>query len=132
MPRYTPIPVQPTITASHSDMVELRWRKGGITADFIIPDDERHALRVTFGRAEIIRLLDEMPLSTEQDTRNEGLVAENFAYMVEGASFWEVQSWALKVSQPGLKHYRFITGWQCMDVISNCEPAFTVVPLTND
>lgn len=129
MPKYTPILVSPNIQASMSDLIELRWKDYGIIADFIIPHDDAHDLRVRFGHVEIIRLLDEMPLSTEIEyTPNDGMLPENFAYLVEGAVFWKIQSEALKVAVRGLKHYRFVTGWTCLDVISDASPEFSTVP----
>ncbi len=68
-------------------------RTNGIAADFVLPDDDTRLLRVSFERQCIIRVLDEMPLSTEQDdTPNEGLVSGYFAYRLEGAAFARLQS----------------------------------------
>jgi hypothetical protein len=45
-----------------------------VGADFVIPGDDQQALRVQFGKTEIVRILDEMPLSTEgEDTKSTGL-----------------------------------------------------------
>jgi hypothetical protein len=128
MPIYTPIVVHPNIKASHSNLIELQWEKTTVVADFIIPDDSSHALRIRFDRTEIIRILDEMPISTEyEETPNEGLVPENFAYIVEGTTFWKYQSETLKTVKKELRHYRFITGWTCLDVISKNEPTFSII-----
>ena len=132
MPKYTPIP-HPKIRCSLSDLIELHWLnntpgQNSIDADFVIPDDSSHALRVHFRNLQVLRLLDEMPISTEnEETANDGLISDNFAYIVEDASFLRHQSWALKTVMPGLKHYRFITGWTCMDVLSKDEPEFSIV-----
>jgi hypothetical protein len=68
-----------------------------------------------------------MPLSTEfESTPNEGLVSEHFAYRVEGAQFWKMQSEALKATSKNAEHYRFITGWDCLDVIAASAPVITV------
>jgi hypothetical protein len=70
-----------------------------------------------------------MPVSTgHEDTPNQGIVIEHFAYLVEGASFWNQQSEAFKVVYREAKHYRFFTGFYCLDVIATDEPAFSVVP----
>ncbi len=131
MPKYTPIETVPKMQSSLSDLVDLRWRDRGLTADFLIPEDKTHVLRVRFEKLEIVRILDEMPLSTESEiTANEGLIPEHFAYSVEGALFWESQSEALKIVYPSLRHYRFITGWTCLDVLSDREPSFLVVPVS--
>jgi hypothetical protein len=77
----------------------------------------------------MIRIVEEMPISTEhEETRNEGWVAEHFAYELQGASFWNQQSEAFKVVFNKAKHYRFLTGFYCLDVIASHEPTFTVVP----
>jgi hypothetical protein len=59
-------------------------------------------LRVGFDRAEIVRLLDEMPISTETDTPNIGLVRDQLAYEVTGSAFWAQQSDALNLILLGL------------------------------
>jgi hypothetical protein len=130
MPKYTPIDITPRIRSSLSDVIEFRWiEPPKITADFIIPDDPTHALRVCFEKVEIVRILDEMPLSTEpEETANEGLVPDHLAYSVADATFWLTQSDALKTARPLLRHYRFITGWTCIDVISETSPTFLVAP----
>ena len=128
MPRYKPIAVDPEIQASLSDLLELKWRRNGLIADFRIPEIDGSALRVSFERVEILRVLDEMPLSTENESgANQGLVPEPFAYTVDDAAFWKSQSEALRSAIPHLRHFRFITGWACVDVISAHDPEFTVV-----
>ncbi len=78
---------------------------------------------------EIIRIIEEMPISTEyEETPNEGIIADHFAYQVQGASFWNQQSEAFKVVYKEAKHYRFFTGFYCLDVIGFDAPTFTVVP----
>jgi hypothetical protein len=110
-------------------MLDFHWIDDrSIVADFTIPRDKSHLFRVRFKRVEVVRLVDEMPLSTEAETSNEGLRADHLAYSVENSSFWLAQSEALRLSVPSLKHYRFITGWMCLDVISNTAPSFAVIP----
>ena len=109
--------------------LSFEWSTNRITAAFILPDDDAHVLRVSFDRPCIIRILDEMPLSTEEnDTPNEGLVPEHFAYSLEGAAFARLQSSAWKEVNAPITHYQFVTGWACMDVITAATPAFAVVP----
>jgi len=128
MPNHTPIELPARIRSSLSDVVDFHWMKDRrISADFLIPDDVGHLLRMSFDRVEVVRLLDEMPVSTEPDTPNVGIVPEHLAYEVTGSTFWTQQSEALKLVHPTLRHYRFITGWTCIDVLSEKEPAFTVV-----
>lgn len=127
MPRYRAIDQPIEIETSLSDLTALTWKDGGIDADFIIPGDEERTLRVHFDTTHIIRILDEMPLSTEsEDSRSEGLISEHFAYLVEDSLFWKLQSEAFKLACNKARHYRFITGWTCLDVISDEQPAITV------
>jgi len=85
-------------------------------------------IRVAFDKVHIIRILDEMPLSTEAETKNEGLVPNHLAYRVEGSMFRETQSEAFKKTKgKWAQHYRFVTGWTCLDVISDSPPAMSVV-----
>lgn len=128
LPRYSPISIGVPLQASRSDLVSFEWSTNGITADFILPDDDAHLLRVSFDKPCIVRILDEMPLSTEQDdTPNEGLVAEHFAYSLDGASFARFQSSAWKEARKQVTHYQFVTGFACMDVLTAATPVFAVV-----
>jgi len=69
-----------------------------------------------------------MPLSTEyDDTPNEGLISEHFAYRLEGAAFARLQSGAWKEVNAPVTHYQFVTGWACLDVLTAATPAFAVV-----
>jgi hypothetical protein len=82
VPKYTPIELIHPIKAVASDLIQLRWEKYAFAADFIIPDDNSVALRVEFDRVDVIRLLEEMPISTEhEETPNEGTIANHFAYL---------------------------------------------------
>ncbi|WP_316359221.1 hypothetical protein [Devosia sp.] len=129
MPAYRPIDSGIPLKASASDLVNFRWRRDGISADFAFPDER--LLRVTFDRPCIVRLLDEMPLSTEEDGPVSGLVADHFAYELSGASFERMQSemwkevWKLQLGS--MHHFRFVTGGGCMDVISPAQPTFLIV-----
>jgi len=129
VPNYTPIEIPAPVRSSQSDVLDFHWDKGRrITADFLIPGDAEHALRLTVDRVEVVRLLDEMPISTAADTANLGLVPDHLAYEVADSAFWAQQSEALKLTFPGLRHYRFITGWTCIDVLSLVKPEFAIVP----
>ena len=129
MPRYHALEIPVSLTASQSDMVAFSWSPNGIFADFIIPTDPASALRVTFSKPCIVRLLDEMPISTEEDNRlRQGSIPENFAYRIEGSAFGAAQSDAWTQVFAPVSHWRFITGWTCMDVLSGASPSFSVVP----
>ena len=128
MPNYSPINVGVPLQASGSDLVSFSWSTNSITADFILPNDDNQLLRVSFDKQCIVRILDEMPLSTEEDdSPNEGLVSEHFAYRLEGAAFARLQSRAWKEVNAPVIHYQFVTGWACLDVLTAATPIFTVV-----
>ena len=128
MPIYVPVDIEIELVASRSNLVGFTWVASGICADFVLPDDPLHLLRVAFDKQCIVRLLDEMPLSTElDDGPNEGLRPEHFAYKVEGAVFARSQSEAWKLSFGAPLHWRFMTGWTCMDVLSSGLPTFSRV-----
>ncbi len=128
MPTYKPIEPGIRIKASASDLLAFKWETNGIVADFIVPDDNTRALRVSFDRPCIVRLLDEMPLSTEEDdTPVEGLVSDHFAYRLEGARFARMQSETWKEISGPVTHYQFVTGWGCMDVVSGGQPSFSLI-----
>jgi hypothetical protein len=128
MPQYSPIEIPVPLAASLSDLIELRWNTAGIVADFLIPEDCERAIRVIFNKECIIRILDEMPLSTERDSGpSQGLVRDHFAYRVDGSTFVDAQSDAWKIVNSPVSHYRFITGSACMDVLSSAQPLFAVI-----
>jgi hypothetical protein len=111
-----------------SDLLAISWKAdGGLFADFILPKTEGRALRVRFDGPTIVRLLDEMALSTEQGTKNEGLVSRHFAYRVEDSTFADTQSETWKVVNQPVCRYEFITGSGCMDVLSKGKPSFEVI-----
>lgn len=108
-----------------SDLDRLVWMRGGLAADFFVREG-RH-VRVAFARVEAVRTIDETFTSTEEDEPSVGLIPTNFAYQVEGARFWRSQSALLGELKPRLKHFAFLTGWTCLDVLSEQEPEFTLI-----
>ena len=128
MPRYFPILAPFKFDCARSDLLRFDWQAKA--ADFAIPDDKEHVLRVRFGADVIVRMLDEMPLSVETDPSTlQGIVPHHFAYRVEGAQFSESQPEAWQAAFGGMKHYQFVTGWGCLDVLTSREPEFDVVSL---
>lgn len=125
MTKYDPLDIGISIVASKSDLAKFSWNANGIEAHFVLPDSTEQLLRVRFDRECIVRLLDEMPMSTEDD--HTGLVPEHFAYRVYGAKFERIQSASWREINRPVTHYQFITGWACMDVISAASPSFDVV-----
>ena len=129
VPKYEPLDSGTPLEAVRSDLVAFQWNTNGIVADFILPDDDEHLRRVSFDGQCIVRLLDEMPLSTEKDdTPDEGRVPNHFAYRVEGALFARPQSEIWREVIQSVAHYQFVTGGACMDVLSGATPSFSVIP----
>ncbi|MEP9387399.1 hypothetical protein [Mesorhizobium sp. KR9-304] len=125
--KYTAIESGFALACSGSDLLELHWRNNGIVADFIDPENDDRLWRVVFDDVDFIRVLDEFYLSTEEHPLDkEGLVPQNFAYLVEGSRFYRSQSDMLPTTLPKARHYRFVTGWTCLDVISMLEPKFEI------
>jgi hypothetical protein len=127
MPTFRPIDSGLSMKCSLSTLERLVLDGDALEADFRIPEDESKRLRVTFPRVEMTRTLDEMLLSTEETEKWVGLKAEHFAYEVEDAHFWRSQSDALKIAFNDVRHYLFMTGWTCLDVISRHPPTFSIV-----
>ena len=126
--RYFPIWIEHEIKCSLSNLMTLRWQRESVIADFLIPNDEDRRLRVRFESVHVIRVLDEMLISTEEPFPDEGHVAEHFAYRVEDSRFWNSQSESLRLTHADARHYLFVTGWACLDVISSVQPEIFVVP----
>ncbi|GLK56151.1 hypothetical protein JOD31_001066 [Methylopila capsulata] len=125
---YEPLPLPVRIQASLSGLADFHWSFGGITADFWIPDDEAHVLRVIFNTPCIVRIVDEFALSTERPEGSfEGLVPENFAYVMRGDPFEAAQSETWKFVIKANSHYRFVTGWACLDVLAASAPSFEII-----
>jgi hypothetical protein len=126
VPTHFPLDQPISFDASASDLAAFTWARDHICADFLLPNDENRLLRVEFDATCIVRLLDDMTLSTEEGA-GAGLVAEHFAYRVEGARFADSQSAVWKDVHSPVIHYRFVTGWTCLDVLSRGVPKLTVV-----
>jgi hypothetical protein len=122
MIRYTPLECGVTWESHLADLRSFNWHANMAEWDF--PDGKR-ILRVSFSGAVIVRILDDFPLSTESDPEaREGLVRDHFAYLVEGDPFYAAQSADWKAHAGSTKHYRFVTGNACMDIISSSSPTF--------
>jgi hypothetical protein len=127
VPKYFPIDAGVSFDCSLSDIVAISWTEQNLSADFVLPGTEGRTLRIRFTKETIVRLLGELALSSDNDTKNEGTVPLHFAYRVEGSAFEKAQSGAWKMVHEPVHHYRFVTGGGCMDVLSQAEPSFEIV-----
>jgi len=88
---------------------------------------EIQSVRVQFCCDFIVRILDELALSTESSPAEwRGLTPHHFAYEVEGDPFMTSQSEVWLSLNPGAKHYRFLTGSWCLDVVATNPPSFVI------
>ena len=131
MIKYIPVDsIAPWTDADQADLLSFDWHRK--TAAFVTSADDC-ILEVGFSEASVIvRLLDELPLSTETNPDEDvGLVPHHFAYRVEGHPFSNAQSelWKEVESAHGStpEHYRFLTGNGCLDVISSEPPTFRLI-----
>ncbi len=125
MIRYFPIDIGMTVNTVNSDLLCFNWQDGN--ADFVVPRDVAKILRVSFEGGVIVRMLDEMALSTESHPSTwQGLIPNHFAYRVEGHPFFEAQSEVWRLGLP-MEHFCFMTGNGCLDVVTCIPPVFSVV-----
>src|SRR5690348_3757464 len=119
---YEPIDIAGGVDCLNIDLMSFNWDDG--IATFRLPNDR--ILHVLFPGEVIVRMLDELALSTEdRPSERHGLVPHHFAYRVSGHPFLSAQSgvWQEVISDAGpVMHYRFLTGGGCLDVLSSCEP----------
>ena len=95
---------------------------------FEVYDLADQVLQIFFPNQCIVRVLDEMAISTETEfERCEGLVADHFAYRVEGDPFVDGQSEMWRIVREPFEHYRFHTDDSCLNVISANPPSFGLV-----
>ncbi|WP_052183017.1 hypothetical protein [Rhizobium sp. YS-1r] len=132
--RYFPIEVSPRFLCTASELYDLRHSyaaEGGgnpLVAYFSLPDPQTSFLKISFTHADIVRVLDETYLSTEEyGVESVGLVPFHFAYRIEGSRFWNSQSEFYRDSRRDAVHYRFITGGACLDVLTTVEPEFEII-----
>jgi hypothetical protein len=115
-------------TAADLARVEMNYQSDSgakeLTAYFAVAGQSKY-LRVSFPHVDIFRVIDEMHLPLEEHgIEKVGYVANHFAYKVQGSPFWAAQREVFEVALPGSTHYLFVTGGDCLDVITRDEPRF--------
>jgi hypothetical protein len=130
MLKYEPIDIAGDVDCLLIDLLSFSWEDG--IATFGLPGER--VLRVLFPGEVIVRMLDELALSTEDSpSERHGRVPHHFAYRVFDAPFLHIQSqvWREVNSDAGpVMHYQFVTGGGCLDVLCSCEPEFDIKPST--
>ena len=134
MPVYTPFICGISFETVMSCLCTIDWNGMRLTATFDMPNKPGQAIQIRFTNDTIVRMVSEFPFCTEEDGPVEGIVPGHFAYLVDGASFADTQSKRWKESEretygAEVKHYRFLTGELCLDVLSAQPPEFCVVTL---
>lgn len=127
--RFFPIDMHLPESVRPGGGVTVRCDGEATFAWFDLYDRHDSLLRIYFPNECIVRILDEMALSTE--SRSEqwvGLVADHFAYRVEGDAFVTQQSDMWRTMRDPFAHYRFHTGDICMNILSQNPPEFALVP----
>lgn len=129
--RYTPFDVFQNFTCTGMELYELRhsYLRDGkpLTAYFSLPTGD-DLLEIRFSDADVVRVLDELLLSTEEYGIE--LIGEkpyHFAYRVENSRFFLSQSELYREQSRDAVHYRFITGGACLDVLTKFAPNFALV-----
>jgi hypothetical protein len=128
MIEYIPIDSgAPWTDADHADLVSFDWQLN-VARFGIVGDNRQFEVSFPYSHSLIVRMLDEFPLSTEsKPTEWAGLIPHHFAYRVKGDAFLEAQSEAWRSLEQSPKHYRFMTGAGCLDVLTSGEPHFRLV-----
>jgi hypothetical protein len=113
-------------------VMELVSGSNVMKAHFFVPGQSA-LVKVSFLHVDILRVIDDMQLPFEErNIPTTGHVSNHFVYQVEGAPFWAPQQELLQYLRPDTKHYRFVTGGSCLDVISRHEPVIEWVANTDE
>lgn len=130
--RYTPFDVFQNFTCTGMELYDLRHSYFGddgkpLTAHFSLPTGD-DLLKIHFSDADVVRVLDELLLSTEEyGIERIGVKPYHFAYRVENSRFFLSQSEFYRDQYREAVHYRFITGGACLDVLTKSGPNFALV-----
>ncbi|RYZ85037.1 MAG: hypothetical protein EOP06_16965 [Proteobacteria bacterium] len=128
--RYKPMEFNLGAEATSADLAHLEMtyhRDSGakeLKAYFSVGRQDKH-LRVLFPNVDIFRVIDDMHRPMEEHGSEQvGHVSNYFAYTVQGSPFCEAQRETFEILLPGSTHYLFVTGGDCLDVITREEPQF--------
>lgn len=127
--RHIPLEMPIIVNAERTNLLRLEFtsKTGGLFAEIAGPDSET-SISISFASFETFRVLDEMALSTEDPAGSlDGVRVGHVAYRVEDGYFWRIQSETFRAIYPELSHYQFITGFDCLEVLSKDAPVISVV-----
>ena len=130
MPTYTPLDAGVNFGPDEVRLADVRWRLNGLLVRWVLPRER--TLFVRFTTQTIIRIMDEFPMGEELDHIDKSQLfpdgeAFGFAFEVTGGAFPDAQPKLFGLGLPPLKHYQFLTGSACMDILTLRPPRFRVV-----
>ena len=115
-----------SVRPSGAVTVRLNGQETTLWFDLYGRDD---ILQVFFANDCIVRILDEMAISTESASeRWQGLVPHHFGYRVEDDPFVDRQSETWRIVHEPFDHYVFHTDDSCVNILSGNQPYFALVP----
>lgn len=130
--RYIPFDLFQNFSCTGMELYDLRHSYFGgdgkpLTAYFSLPTGD-DLLKIHFGDADVVRVLDELFLDTEEHgIEKVGLKRDHFSYSMENSRFILAQSGFYRDMYPDAVHYRFVTGGACLDVLTRADPNFALV-----
>ena len=132
MPIYTSIPTGLPIRQDSCSLVDVSWKRRGLTALFSFSrmgEPRPQAVRVTFESIIVMRVVDEMVYSLEERGNDVGIMRDGFAYEVTDSPFLRTMTEASNLTYKNPKQYTFISLSDCLDVIAKSLPQFDVIDL---
>jgi len=96
-----------------------------LVADFSFGEDFLTFVRIEFEGEFIFRVLDELWLSTTSNRNRWTGDLSSFARTVRGDDFAELHSFYFEMKGEA-KHYQFVTGSACVDVIAYTPPKISL------
>ena len=126
--RFFPIDMKLAESVEPGGGVTVRMDGEETTLWFDLYGRQDAILQVFFANDCIVRILDEMALSTESaPERWAGLVPHHFAYRVEDDPFVDQQSETWRAVHEPFDHYVFHTDDSCVNILSQNQPYFALV-----
>lgn len=107
------------VRVAHCCMME--WRSERLNLFWEIHGAEKPILLIRFYPALVARALDEMWHSVETNSDRWRGIDGSFARLIEGSEY-PTQPDTLNLIHPDAKHYAFVTGGDCVDVIALNPP----------
>ena len=121
MPSYTPIQVPVAAEIPDVSLLVSGWKAGTFFVDLEVG---KQTVRASFRDPFSSRILTNVRIERLEAGEHQGLRRRYFAYSVLGADFWYEHFNAM--IDP-VRHFRFVAGVNCVDVLSKETPVILVV-----